>query len=74
MLLTSEIPVTSNMKTHTIHWRSKANGRMGAGTALFEKEEAERLVEELNREYPGIHHEAVLSVQSPAEVVSLRAG
>ena len=47
------------MKTHTIHWRSTVNGRMGAVTRLLEKEEAERLAEELNRDYPEIHHEAV---------------
>ncbi len=47
------------MKTHTIHWRSLSTGIIGAGTLLFEKVEAERLAEELNRDYPGIHHEAV---------------
>ena len=36
-----------------------ANGRAGRGTKTFEGEEAQRLVEELNREYPQIHHEAV---------------
>jgi hypothetical protein len=47
------------MKTHTIHWKSLSNGRIGTGTFVFEREEAERLAEELNRDYPGIHHEAV---------------
>ena len=55
------------MKTHTIHWKSLVNGRIGAGTFLFEKEEAERLADELNRDYSAIHHEAVLSAQAPAE-------
>jgi len=50
------------LKTHTIHWKSQANGTMGAGTRLLEKEEAERLAAELNRDYPGIFHEAVLAL------------
>ena len=37
------------------------NGRAGRGTKLFNREEAEELVEELNREFPQIHHEAVKS-------------
>ena len=53
------------MKTHTIRWKSMINGKVGTGTLLFEKEEAERLAEELNRDYPGIHHEAVMSLQAP---------
>ncbi len=59
------------MKTHTIHWKSTDNGRIGAGTYLFEKEEAERLAAELNRSYPGIQHEAVLS--SPLQDRSMSA-
>jgi hypothetical protein len=55
------------MKTHTIHWKSLINGKIGAGTFLFEAEEAQRLAEELNRDYPAIHHEAVPSVPPPAE-------
>jgi hypothetical protein len=35
------------------------NGRAGKGTKIFDRESAERLVEELNREYPQIHHEMV---------------
>lgn len=50
------------MKTHTIHWKSRSNGRMGAGTRLLEKEEAEQLAQELNRAYPGIYHEAVYAL------------
>jgi hypothetical protein len=50
------------MKAYTIHWKSTVNGRIGAGTFLFDKEEAENLAEELNRTYPGISHEAVLSL------------
>lgn len=47
------------MNTYIIQWKSKVNGRAGRGTKQFEKEEAERLVEELNREYPQIIHQAV---------------
>ena len=50
------------MKAYTIHWKSTVNGRIGAGTFLFDKEEAESLAEELNRSYPGISHQAVLSL------------
>jgi hypothetical protein len=45
--------------SYVIQWKSKSNGRAGRGTKRFEKEEAERLVEELNREYPQIEHQAV---------------
>ena len=65
MEITSDI---NHLKTHTIHWRSQSNGTMGAGTRLLEKEEAERLAAELNRAYPGIHHEAVLAL--PAATAS----
>ena len=44
-------------KCYVIQWKSKVNGRAGRGTKLFDKEEAGRLVEELNREYPQIIHE-----------------
>lgn len=44
-------------KMYVIRWKSKINGRAGRGTKLFEREEAERLVEELNSEYPDIQHE-----------------
>jgi hypothetical protein len=46
-------------KTYVIHWTSKLNGRVGQGAALFEKDEAERLAGELNRDYSDIHHQAV---------------
>ena len=45
--------------SYVIQWKSKTNGRAGRGTKRFDKEEADRLVEELNREYPQIEHEAV---------------
>jgi hypothetical protein len=42
--------------TYVIQWKSKVNGRAGRGTKHFSLEDAERLVNELNQEYPNIHH------------------
>jgi hypothetical protein len=42
---------------YVIKWRSKVNGRAGKGTKEFEREDAERLVAELNDEYPDIEHD-----------------
>ncbi len=50
------------MKSYVIQWKSKINGRAGKGTKVFEYEEAARLAEELNQEYPGIHHEVIEAV------------
>src|SRR5437870_2737366 len=44
-------------KKYVIQWKSKVNGRIGKGSKLFDREEAQRLVEELNLEYPQIEHE-----------------
>ena len=46
-------------KSYIIEWKSQVNGRAGRGTKRFEEREAKDLAEELNREYPAIHHEAV---------------
>jgi hypothetical protein len=53
-------------KSFVIQWKSKVNGRAGLGTKHFEKADADRLVEELNREYPQIEHE-VVEAKAPAE-------
>ena len=45
--------------SYVIQWKSKVNGRAGRGTKHFEKDEVDRLVEELNREYPQIEHQAI---------------
>jgi len=45
--------------SYVIQWKSKVNGRAGRGTKRFEKDEVGQLIEELNREYPQIEHEAV---------------
>jgi hypothetical protein len=55
------------MKTYAIHWKSTVSGRIGTGTLLFEKEEAERLATELNENYPDIDHEAVIPAPAAAE-------
>jgi hypothetical protein len=50
---------------YIIQWKSNVNGRVGRGTKQFEKEEADRLVEELNREYPEIEHQAIAVGDEP---------
>jgi len=45
--------------SYVIGWKSKVNQRAGQGTNKFEKKEVDRLVEELNREYPEIEHSAI---------------
>jgi len=47
---------------YVIHWKSKSNGRAGRGEKRFSKDEAERLAEELNREYPEIEHEVIPAI------------
>ena len=54
-------------KIYAIQWKSKVNGRAGRGTKLFEREEAERLAEELNHEHPQIEHEVVQAQPEGAE-------
>jgi hypothetical protein len=56
---------------YVIQWKSRANGRAGRGTKLFEWEDAELLAEELNREYPDIHHEVVDANLSAKPVAQL---
>jgi hypothetical protein len=46
-------------KTYVISWRSRIGPAAGQGKRRFDQAEAERLAEELNREYPGFIHEAV---------------
>jgi hypothetical protein len=57
------------MKTHIIQWKSMTNGVSGIGTKLFEKDEADRLVRELNERYPDIIHESVLQVVAAPEAL-----
>ena len=58
---------------YVIRWKSKVNGRAGRGTKSFERAEAERLAEELNRDYPQIEHEAVKWTPELAEKASALA-
>jgi hypothetical protein len=51
--------------SYVIQWKSKVNGRAGRGTKRFEKDEVDRLVEELNREYPQIEHQAIPAIDEP---------
>ncbi len=53
-------------KMYVIQWKSKLNGRAGKGTRLLEREAAEQLVAELNREYPQIEHD-LLEVEACPE-------
>ena len=57
-------------KKYVIHWKSKTNGRTGNGSTCFTREEAGRLAEELNQDYPEIEHEA----RNAAEVAAEAAG
>lgn len=52
---------------YVIHWKSKVNGRSGRGTKRFPLEEGAILVNELNREYPDIHHELLESDEANPE-------
>ena len=51
--------------SYVIQWKSTVNGRAGRGTKRFDKDEVEKLVEELNREYPQIEHSAIPAVDEP---------
>ena len=53
------------INSYLIQWKSTINGRAGKGTKRFDFEEASRLAAELNREYPGIHHEVVKAGSPP---------
>jgi hypothetical protein len=46
-------------KTYIISWKRKSHAASGRSKGVFTREEAERLAEELNRDYPDIIHEPV---------------
>ena len=52
---------------YVTRWKSKVNGRAGRGTKEFSREHGDRLVAELNREYPDIEHELIVA-PPPVEV------
>jgi hypothetical protein len=41
---------------YTIHYKHKQTGQEGSGKKYFEKELAIAIVDELNQEYPALHH------------------
>jgi hypothetical protein len=55
------------MKKYAIYWKSVVSGQVGTGTKRFDKEDAERLATELNKDYPDIVHEAVIPFPAAAE-------
>jgi hypothetical protein len=54
-----EVIGESMSERFVIRWVSKVNGRAGRGTKQFSREQAQKLVQELNAEYPQIQHEVV---------------
>ncbi len=56
--------------SYVIQWKSNVNGRAGRGSKQFDKDEAERLVEELNHEYPQIEHQAIPAGAADPEPVA----
>jgi hypothetical protein len=62
------------MKTYAIGWKCTATGRIGTGSKLFEKEDADRLAMELNESYPDIDHEAVVPPPPSVEPASPQVG
>ena len=64
-------------KMYVIAWKSKQGEGAGTGKRLFSRDEAERLVEELNRDYPDFEHTvapADSSEPAPALEVPAAAG
>ena len=58
-----------------IQWKSKSNGRAGRGSKVFNREDADRLVLELNAEYPEIDHEVVpAKLETAGEIPAPGAG
>lgn len=60
-------------KTYAISWRSRIGPAAGQGKRRFDKAEAERLAEELNREYPGFIHEAVNTFEEESPEIAAAA-
>ena len=54
--------------SYIIRWKNKVNGRAGKGSKMFSLDEAERLAQELNEEYPDILHEVALTSAQPTAV------
>jgi hypothetical protein len=52
-------------ESFVIQWKSIVNGRVGKGTKIFSREEGEKLIRELNNEYPEMVHELVIAAPVP---------
>ena len=48
-----------NENTYAIAWSAKLRASSGQGKKLFTRNEAERLADELNQDFPNFIHEAV---------------
>jgi len=48
-------------KSYVISWKARLGPATGRGKKVMDREEAERLAEELNVDYPEFIHEAVLA-------------
>lgn len=57
-----------------IQWKNKVNGRAGKGGKVFRRDEALRLVQELNEEYPQILHEVVPAPPPKPEPEAVETG
>jgi hypothetical protein len=51
--------------TYVIAWKSRAEPRFGQGKRLLSREQAERLADELNYDYPAFVHEALNLAAGP---------
>jgi hypothetical protein len=54
-------------ESFVIQWKSIVDGRAGKGTKIFNREEGEELIQELNSEYPEIVHELVVAPSVPGQ-------
>ena len=57
-------------KNYVISWRSRLGPAIGQGKKLLEREEAQRLADELNQEYPDFIHEAINLKEQGEQTVS----
>jgi hypothetical protein len=56
-------------ESYVIQWKSKVNGRVGKGSKVLSREDAQRLAAELNRDYPDIQHEIMPADADPADIL-----
>ena len=46
---------------YTVSWESKITGKSGMGNLRLEFIEAKRLIKQLNKTYPEVHHKLILN-------------